>query len=170
MLEREEYIEQAYLFRVLGDRLPQQMATQDLLLAIREELLSTARLPLAIEFPGGGLKLHGVMTPAMARLGHYFTSFQTFVMSEAESDRSRFDFAVAVEVLRREAEYRAAGASPQGVFMYQFEVLCRNRLGYDHGLASMAGDPIFDADWREWLAVVRRQLGLFDLSDMIQFE
>ena len=27
----------------------------------------------------------------------------------------------------------AAGAAPQGIFLYQFETLCRNRLGYDRG-------------------------------------
>ena len=31
----------------------------------------------------------------------------------------------------------------------------------------MAGDPIFDDDWREWILTVRRQVGLVDLADMI---
>ena len=47
-------------------------------------------------------------------------------------------------MLEREAEYRGQGASPQGIFLYQFETLCRNRLGYDRGLEAIAADSIFD--------------------------
>jgi hypothetical protein len=166
-LEREEYVEQAYLFRALGERMVQQMATQDLLVSIREELLSTTKLPMAVEFMAAELKLVGVFATAMAKLGHYFTPFQTYVVSEAENERARFDFAVALEILHQEAAYRAAGASPQGVFLYQFEVLCRNRLGYDRGLAAMAGDSIFNSDWKQWIDIVRRQVGLVDLADLI---
>lgn len=166
-LEREEYVEQAYLFRALADRMSQQLATQDLLTGIREELLATSKLPLAVDFMVGELKLHGVFAPAMAKLAHYFTPFQTFVMSEAESEKGKFDFGVALEVMHREAVYRSEGCSPQGIFLYQFEVLCRNRLGYDKGLVAMAGDSIYDDAWKEWLSVVRRQIGLFDLSELI---
>jgi hypothetical protein len=166
-LEREEYVEQAYFFRALADRMREQAATQDLLVSIREELLATSKLPLAIDFLASELKLKGVMATAMARLSHYFTPFQTFVIEEAESERGRFDFLVALEILCREAAYRAEGASPQGVFLYQFEALCRNRLGYDRGLAAIAGDPIFNADWREWLDIVRRQIGLIDIADFL---
>ncbi|MGE0606356.1 MAG: hypothetical protein AB7O62_04450 [Pirellulales bacterium] len=166
-LEREEYVEQAYLFRALADRMTQSVATQDLMLGIREELLATTKLPLAVQFMVGELKLQGVLAPAMAKLSHYFTPFQTYVMAEAESESGRFDFGVALEVLHREAAYRAEGCSPQGIFLYQFEVLCRNRLGYDKGIAAIAADPAYDADWREWLMVVRRQVGLVDLSDLV---
>jgi hypothetical protein len=166
-LDREEYVEQAYLFRALADRMPQQMAVQDLLVSIRDELLATTKLPLAVDFMAGELKLMGVFATAMAKLGHYFTPFQTYVVAEAENERSRFDFSVALEILFHEAAYRAGNATPQGIFLYQFEVLCRNRLGYDKGLAAIAGDPIFDAAWREWLDIVRRQIGLIDLSDMV---
>jgi hypothetical protein len=166
-LEREEYVEQAYLFRALGERMVQQMATQDLLVSIREELLATTKLPMAVEFMAAELKLVGVFATAMAKLGHYFTPFQTYVVAEAENERARFDFAVALEILHFEAVYRAAGASPQGIFLYQFEVLCRNRLGYDRGLAAMAGDSIFDSDWKQWIDIVRRQVGLVDLADLI---
>ena len=44
---------------------------------------------------------------------------------------------VAVAVLRSEANYRASAASRQGIFLYQFEALCRNRLGYDRGLEAV---------------------------------
>ena len=85
MLPREELIEQAYFFRILGERIRQQMPSQDVLASIKEEVLATTDLPKAIDFLAGDLRLRGVMAPAMARLGHYFTPFQTFVIAEGES-------------------------------------------------------------------------------------
>jgi hypothetical protein len=167
MLDREEYIEQAYLFRVLGERLRQNMATQDLLKWIKEEILATTNLPLALDYMAGELKLTGMFSSAMAKLPHYFTSFQTFVIAEAENARGKFDFAVALKILEREAEFRAGTPTPQAIFLYHFEALCRNRLGYDRGLEAVAGDPIFDEAWREWIQTVRRQVGLIDLADLI---
>jgi hypothetical protein len=100
-------------------------------------------------------------------LAHYFTPFQTYVVAEAENPRGKFDISVALKILEREAKYRADGATPQGIFLYQFECLSRNRLGYDRGLESMAGDPIFDAPWKDWIQTVRRQVGLIDIADLI---
>ncbi len=167
MLPREEYIEQAYFFRVLRERMLQSTSTQELLGSIRQEILATTKLPMALEFLDGELKLTGGFAGAMQRIGHYFTSFQTFVIEEAEKETGRFDFRIALEVLQKEAEYRAAGGSIQGTFLYQFETLCRNRLGYDRGLAAMAGDPIYDEPWRKWLLEIPRQIGLIDIADLI---
>ena len=167
LLEREEYIEQAYFFRTLAERMRQNVATQDLLAGIREEILSTTRLPLAIDYMAAELRLIGMMSPAMAKLAHYFAPFQAFVMGEAESERGRFDFYVALEVLHREALYRAENPTPQGIFLFQFETLCRNRLGYDRGLAAMAKDPMFNEDWSEWILTVRRQVGIIDFADLL---
>ncbi len=167
LLEREEYIEQAYFFRVLGERIKQNMQTQELLVSVREEILSTTKLPMAIDFLRSELLLSGVFAPAMAKLAHYFTAFQTFVVAEAERERGRFDFGIALEILEREARYRAEGATRQGAFVYQFECLCRNRLGYDKGLDAMSRDPIYDDNWRDWMQTVRRQVGLVDIADLI---
>ena len=167
MLDREEYVEQAYFFRTLRERMQQNMSTQELLVAIRQEILSTTTLPFALDFMSDELRLTGGFATAMARLPHYFTPFQTYVVSEAEKPEGRFDFRIALEVLQREAEYRAAEPSRQGIFLYQFETLCRNRLGYDRGLGAIADDAIFDKDWREWIMTVRRQVGLVDFSDMV---
>jgi hypothetical protein len=167
LLDREEYVEQAYLFRCLGDRIHQNAATQELLSSIREELLVTTKLPLAVDFLASELKLTGLLSTAMARLAHYFTSFQTYVVVQAEDPRAKLDFQIALAVLEREAAYRADGATPQGSFFYQFEVLCRNRLGYDRGLEAMAQDPIYPEAWKEWLLMVRRQLGIQELSDLV---
>ena len=166
-LDREEYVEQAYFFQVLRERMQQSMATQDLLDAVRQEILATTMLPFAVDFMASELRLTGGFATAMARLPHYFTPFQTYVVAEAEKAEGQFDFRIALDILQREVEYRAGGASPQGIFLYQFECLCRNRLGYDRGLDAVAGDPMYDADWREWIGTVRRQIGLVDFADMI---
>ncbi|MEJ5342600.1 MAG: hypothetical protein WHT09_13640 [Thermogutta sp.] len=167
VLEREEYIEQAYFFRALRERLDQGVSTQELLKTIKQEILSTTKLPLAIDFMTTELRFTGGFASAMARLSHYFTPFQAFVIHEAEREDGRLDFRVALEILEKEAEYKAKGASVQGVFLYQFETLCRNRLGYDKGLEAMAGDPVYDDNWREFILDLRRQVGLIDIADMI---
>jgi hypothetical protein len=166
-LDREEYVEQAYFFRTLRERIQQGMSTQELIVAIREEILSTTKLPLALDYLAADLRLTGRFHRAMARLSHYFTPFQTFVMQEAERDEGKFDMRIALEVLEREAEYRAKGGSLQGFFLYQFETLCRNRLGYDRGLEAVAADPAYDDAWREWIDTVRRQVGIIDIADLI---
>ena len=167
MLPNEEYIEQAHLFRSIVERISDSIPVQDLLETVRHELLATTKLPLAIEFMLNELKHTGGFGTAMARLEHYFTPFQTFVIQQAESDHGRFDFRIAMQVLWREAEYKSKDASPQGVFLYQFETLCRNRLSYDFGLEAMAKDPTYDAIWSQWIYTVRRQVGLVDLADLI---
>jgi hypothetical protein len=159
MLDRAEYIEQAYFFRTLAERMKQEMPTQDLLSSLKQELLASTKLPMAIDYLSSELRLVGAMAPAMARLAHYFTPFQTFVISQAEEDRSRFDFGVALQILEREALYRAESPTPQGIFLYQFETLCRNRLQYYGGL--------FEPAWREFIISVRAQVGVLDLADLI---
>jgi hypothetical protein len=155
------------LFRTLVERIKDNIPLQDLLSTIHYELLSTTKLPMAVSFLLSELKHTGGFGSAMARLPHYFTAFQTFVIEQAEDDRGRFDLRVALAVLGKEAEYRAQAATPQGTFLYQFETLCRNRLNYDRGLSAMAQDPLYDDIWREWILIVRRQIGLVDLADLI---
>jgi hypothetical protein len=167
MLEREEYVEQAHFFTTLAERNQMGASTQELLGMVREEILSTTKLPMAIDYLAGELKLVGVFHTAMAKLSHYFTPFQTFVVGEAERDTGRFDMLLALTILAREASYRAQGATAQGIFLYEFESLARNRLGYDRGMEAIAGDPIFDAAWREWILLVRHQVGLVDFADLL---
>jgi hypothetical protein len=167
MLDREEYIEQAHLFRAFAERVVAGVAAQEALVAIGEEILATSKLPLAIDYLVGELKLVGTLSTALARLPHYFTAFQTFVMTVAEEEGGRFDMRTALSILEREASYRAEGATPQGLFFYRFECLSRNRLDYARGLAAIAADDIFDADWREWITMVGRQVGLVDLADLV---
>lgn len=166
-LGREEYVEQAHLFRALGERLRDNVPMQEVLGSVREEVLATTKLPMAIDFLLSELRHAGVLSTAMSRLTHYFAPFQVYVIQEAEDERRRFDLRVALEILRREAEYRAEGPTRQGLFLYQFEALCRNRLGYDRGLEAVARDPAFDETWSDWIRTVRRQIGMVDLADLI---
>ena len=167
MLDRDEYVEQAHFFRMLSERNALGMSTQVLLEVVREEVLSTTKLPMAIDFLAGELKLNGVFHTAMAKLAHYFTPFQTFVVGEAEDDVGKFDMVLALEMLARDAEYRAKGATAQGIFLYEFESLARNRLHYDRGFQAIACDAIFDQSWRDWIAIVRHQIGLVEFADLL---
>jgi hypothetical protein len=167
VLDREEYIEQAYFFRVLRERLATNLATQDVLNHIHEEILSTTRLPFAIQFLATELKHSGLLSSGFGQLPHYFTPYQAFVIRQTEKEGRRFSVETATLILEREAAYKAGSLTAPGLFVYQFEVLCRNRLGYDEGLACMAQDPFYDADWRAYLELVRRQVGAVDFADLI---
>lgn len=167
MLEREEYIEQVHLFRAMGDRMLSNMPLQELLGSVREELLASTRLPMAVDFMLGELRHSGVIGTAMERLGHYFAPFQTYVIQAAEQDEGGFDMRVALKILEREAQYRADQGTRQGLFLYQLEAVCRNRMRYDPALLAMAYDPAYDSDWQEWILTVRRQIGLVDMADLI---
>ena len=168
ILDREEYIEQTYFFRTLRERMvEEQIPTQHVLERIHEEILSITRLPMAIQFLATELKHSGVLASGFAQLPHYFTAFQTFVVAQAEDERNRFSINVALLVLEREAKYRSGTPTPQGLFVYQFESLSRNRLGYEDGLRVMQTDPFFDDSWKGYIDFVRRQVGGVDFADLI---
>ena len=167
ILDREEYIEQSYFFRVFRERMAENMAAQDILRHVHEEILSTTRLPYAIQFLGTELKHSGLLSSGFARLPHYFTPFQTFVIRQAEEARLRFSMETALLILEREADYRARQVTQAGLFVYQFEAISRNRLGYDEGLACMAGDPLYGDDWKTYIELVRRQVGVVDFADLV---
>jgi hypothetical protein len=166
-LDREEFIEQAYFFHAFRERLADGLPSQEILARISEELLSTTKLPLAVGFLHTESKISGLMSPAMERINQYFTAFQTHVISQAESDLSRFAMEQALLVLEREAEYKAKSPSLAGLFIYQFESLSRNRLGYGKGLAAMAQDPLYDEDWRDYILTLQTRLGDVDFADLI---
>lgn len=168
MLGKEEYVEQAYFFRAMLDRAGSGIPLQELMEQTKYELLSTTKLPMAIDVLLAELKHRGKMHLGMELLQHYFVPFQTFLVAEAEQDRGRFEFKTGLQILAAEAEYRSKEKlNPQGLFFFQFEAVSRNRLNYDRGLKAMSDDPIFSKEWRDWILVVRKQLGLVDLADMI---
>jgi hypothetical protein len=167
VLDREEYIEQAYLFRAVRERLADNQAAQDILLRVHEELLASTRLPYAVQFLVSELKHTGLMASGFAKLPHYFTAFQAFVVKQAEDAKSRFPMPTAFLVLEREAAYRAEKPTKAGLFVYQFETLARNRLGYLDGLEAMALDPFYDADWHGYFDALRKGVGEIDFSDLV---
>lgn len=166
-LDREEYIEQVYFFRTFRERLTQNLAAQEILERLHEEILATTRLPLAIQFLATELKHTGELASGFARLPHYFTPYQAYVISQAEREGMRFSLPTALLILEREAAYRTAAVTPAGMFVYQFESLSRNRLGFSEGLDAMQGEPLYDERWREFIDQVRRHVGVYDFADML---
>ncbi len=167
VLDREEYVEQEYLFRVYRERLEQNIPSQEILQTIQEEILATTRLPLAIDFMRAEIMHLGRISGAMVRLAHYFAPFQAFVMQQAEADESRFDQITALRILEREANFRSRGGVPAGLFIYQFECIARNRLGYYDGLEAISRDPFYDAAWSRWIRDLRVHLGARDLAEVV---
>ncbi|MGY8731756.1 MAG: hypothetical protein ACKVK0_06450 [Pirellulales bacterium] len=167
MLQRDEYIEQAYFFQILGERLLQDIPIQDILEQVRDETLATTKLPIALDYMLAELCSTGVVSPAMEQLAHYFTPFQTHLIREAERDDGKFDLRAAVTILQSEAEYRADEPSRAGLFLYQLESICHNNLPYDSGLCAMSEDAFYDEHWQQWILVVRRQIGIIEIADLI---
>lgn len=167
LLPREEYIEQEYFFRVYRERLQDNVPSQEILKTIQEEILATTRLPMAVDFIRAEIMHCGRISDAMQRLGHYFTPFQTFVMARAEDDVSKFEQVTALQILERQARYIAEGHCRPGLFIYQFECVTRNRLGFADGLRAMAVDPAYDERWQQWIRKVIHQLGVAELSELV---
>ena len=165
--DRDECIEQAYFYRNFRERLGENIPAQDILARMPEELLTTTRLPMAVQFLSSELKHTGLLASGFARLPHYFTPFQTFVVRQAEQEGLKFTMGTALLVLEREALYRAGTPTPQGLFAYQFEAISRNRLGYDEGLRAVENDPFFDPDWKGYIDLVRRQVGTYEFADLV---
>src|SRR5947209_12891974 len=133
LLDREEYIEQTYLFRTFRERVQENMSAQEVLERIHEEILATTRLPLAIQFLATELKHTGELASGFARLSHYFTPFQTYIVGQSEREGQRFSLGTALLVLERQAAYLAGSPTPAGLFVYQFETLSRTPLRYPEG-------------------------------------
>lgn len=166
-LEREEYIEQIYFYASFRERMEDGFPAQEILARIGEELLTTTNLPRAVSFLAAECKLSGLIAPAMQRMPHYFSQFQTFVIEKAEAEVGRFDFSQALIILEREAKYRSEGATPAGMFVYQFETISRNRLGYREALKAMAQDDLYDETWQEYINTLLARLGDVDFADLI---
>lgn len=168
MHSREEYVEQAYFFRVYRERLDDNLPAQEILQGVAQEILSTTRLPYALEFLSSEMMMHGRVSGGMKRLNHYFSAFQTFLMEQAERDKARFDARIALQLLEKEAEYLGGEKpTPQGLFLYQFETLSRHRLGYQEGLKAIASVPMFGPEWIEWIGKIRQALGAVEFTEMI---
>lgn len=167
VLDREEYVEQAYFFRTFRERIADQLAAQNILARVHEEVLSGTRLPMAVQFLATELRHTGLLATGFAKLPHYFTAFQAYVVKQAEDEKQRLGMPTALLTLEREAHYKSGQPTPAGLFVYQFECLARNRLGYVDGLPAMAADPFYNADWKAFIDEVRRQAGVVDFGDLV---
>lgn len=167
ILDREEYVEQAYFFRTFRERLAENLPAQEILDRLHEELLSSTRMPVAVQFLATELKHSGLLASGFARLPHYFTAFQTFVISAAERETTRMPMTTALLILEREAAYRADRPTRPGLFVYQLEAIARNRLGYLDGFAAMTTDPLYDDEWRRFIGGLARQMGDVDFADLV---
>lgn len=167
-LDREEYVEQAYFFRVLRER-QENTPIQDILASLREEILATTKLPMAIDLLIGELRLKGTLGHGMSCLPHYFAPFQTFILRRAEEDSSKLDFRVALHILERQAEFIASeeDVNPAALFIFQFECIARNRLGYDAGLLAVSQDPVYPDAWKTWISRIRFELGTVDFAELV---
>lgn len=167
VLDREEYVEQAYFFRTFRERIADNLAAQNILARVHEEVLSSTRLPMAVQFLATELRHTGLLATGFAKLPHYFTAFQAYVVKQAEDEKQRLGMPTALLTLEREAQYKAGTPTPAGLFVYQFECLARNRLGYVDGLPAMAADPFYNPDWKAFIDEVRRQAGVVDFGDLV---
>jgi hypothetical protein len=169
VLDREEYVEQVYFFRTFRERVATNLPSQEVLATLDQELLTTTRLPLAVQFLATELKHSGLLGTGFERLDHYFHPFQAFVVQQAEDEKRKFSMPTALLVLEREAAYRAGTPTRPGLFVYQFETICRNRLVYWDGLTAMSQDPFYDTDWQAYLEAVRKQVGVVDFADLVYY-
>ena len=167
MLDRDEYVEQAFFFSAFRERVETDVPAQDALAVLRAEVLAATKLPMVIEFILTEVKHSGLISPAMQYLKHYFTPFQTYVIHKSEESGGKFDFRIALRILENEAKYRSESPTPQGLFFYEFETLCRNKLGYEEGLTAISRDTGFDDDWRNWILSLHEDLGVIDFAEMI---
>ena len=167
MLDRDEYVEQAFFFSAFRERVETDVPAQDALVVLRAEALAATKLPIAIDVMLIEVKHSGLISPAMTQLKHYFTPFQAYVIRKSEEPEGKFDFRVALRILENEAKYRSESPTPQGLFFYEFETLCRNKLGYEDGLAAISRDPVFDEPWRDWISLLHDDLGVTDFAEMI---
>ncbi|HWL10336.1 MAG TPA: hypothetical protein VNQ76_18170 [Planctomicrobium sp.] len=167
-LSREEYVEQAYFFRVLRERLADSTPVQEILGGLKEEILTTTRLPMAIDFLTGELQLKGHFGQGMARLKHYFAPFQSFIISRSEEESAKLDFSIALRILERQARFLSEQPNnPAALFIFQFECLARNKLGYDSGIKAIADDPAYPPEWKGWIARIRSMIGTVEFADLV---
>ena len=111
------------------------MPTQEILNALHEEILSTTRLPMAIQFLATELKHTGLLSSGFAGCRTTSRRFRPSSSSQTEDERKRFSIDVGLSILEREAQYRAGTPTRRGCSSTSSRRLSRNRLGYDEGLA-----------------------------------
>ncbi|MSR32774.1 MAG: hypothetical protein EXR99_14860 [Gemmataceae bacterium] len=167
LLDREEYIEQVYFFQTFRDRLKAGIATQEILEKLDQEILSTTKLPLAIQFLCTEVKHSGYLASGFECLPHYFTPFQAFIIRSTEMVKLKFNMDLGMQILEKQAQFLAKEPSQAGLFVFQFETISRNRLGYVEGLQAMAKDRFFSANWSEFIEFTSRHIGEVEFAQLV---
>src|SRR5947207_14065066 len=106
VLDREEYIEQAYFFRTMRERVEYKMPTQQILDHLPQEILSTTRLPIAVQFIGSELKHSGRVSSGFTQIPHYFTPLQELVMQNTEPEMKKFTLDAGQFIRKRAPQTR----------------------------------------------------------------
>ena len=169
VLDREEYIEQAYFFHTFRERVLDGVPSQDVLARVGEELLSTTRLPTGRLYPAHrdeGHRPDGAGHGPAGALLHAVPDVRR-LQGRGGGRQPVPDGAGAADPRTRGQVTAPRGPTPAGLFVYQFEALSRNRLGYSRGLDAMAADPFYDDDWRDYINTLRSRLGDVDFADLI---
>ena len=154
---------------MLGERLRENMPAQEILGIVREEILATTKLPMAIDFMLAELRHLGAFSARpWSGCTHYFTPFQCFVMQEAENDTA------AVRPARRARNPRPRGRVPRrgrrrGRACSSTSSKCSAATGWatTRGWRPSPATRRIDETWRNWILTVRRQIGMVDLADLI---
>ena len=168
VLDRDEYVEQAYFFRVFRERLADNLPAQDILTRVHEELLSSTRLPYAVQFLVAELKHSGLLANGFCETAALLHSVPGVRRSgRPRTRRSGFRCRRPCSSWNARRSSRPRSPTKPGLFIYQFETIARNRLGYLDGTAAVAADPIYDADWRAFIGGLPRQVGDIDFADLV---
>ena len=165
VLDRDEYVEQAYLFRAFRDRLADNLPAQDILTRVHEELLSSTRLPYAVQFLVAELKHSGLLASGFEKLPHYFTPFRR--LSSGKQKRNRALPMTTLCSSWSASALQSRDSNEAGLVHIPVRDDRRNRLGYLGGTAA-SRDPLYDGEWRAFVSGSKpRQVGDMDFADLV---
>ena len=123
---------------------------------------------MAISFLATEIKVVGLMAPAMARLGHYFTPFQAHVIEQAEHDVSRFAMDQGLLILEREAKLPGRRAPrPPACSSTSSRPSPGTAWATARGSTPSPTTRPTDEDWRDYIIQLRARLGDVDFADLI---
>ena len=151
MLDREEYIEQAYLFRVFAERIAAGIAAQEALVSIGQEVLATSKLPMAIDYLVGELKLVGTLSTAMVRLPPLLHRLPDLRDATGRGGGGPVRHADGAGDARARGDLPRRGGDAAGAVLLPLRVPVAEPPRLRPRPRRVAADDIFDADWKAWI-------------------
>ncbi len=169
VLDREEYIEQVVLLPRLPRARPRRHAGAGGPRAGRRGDPLDDQAPAGHLVPGHATsRATGLMAPAMARLGHYFTPFQTHVIGQAEDGREPvLDGPGPARSSSARRSSRPTARRRPGCSSTSSRPSRGTGSATRQGLDAMAADPFYDEDWRDYILALGARLGDVDFADLI---